>query len=1549
MNRNVGKGVFSFLMTVLVVGLALVAGPVPMVQATPGGPTCTVGSGADYTTIADALAVPGCTTINVAAGTYDVTSTIVVNRAVIISGPAGGGAIVQGTNSAAVSIFEIAASGVTIQNLKITHNALTPGLPVIPPATQWEELPNSLIRIPAGSALSAIAITGNTIYVPLQSGAMSAWNGVGITVGSGPVSGISITGNTIYNTRDGVVVHYNNTATISNNTIYNTKGGIMNYTGSQADADNRTMAGNTWGTVHNEWDIVWNSGGGPYEPDYNQSVLVLSGANNGAYVISKMTTNPNPTLVTGNRSHIFVNAATGTSTKNWGSGNMNQPYATITLGTEAVVPGGTVYVAAGTYTENVPLNKRLSLLGAGSGTSGTIITNPSGGDSKIGVVQITASGVSAADPLLLKDLRIQPVGLAGLSIGRFTEATGLNVSYLELDNVHVIGTNASPATEQERGFYVDLTSTVQNLVIKNSAFDNLSYGWYLMKHVSADASTVRYVNVSGTTFNHNNLKGIYAEKLADAAFTGCTVDGNGFSSVGVPTYFAPNMAGIDINLKAGAYQNISIANSTITNNGLGGAKEGVGLMVKARNDGGTYGPFPATLSNVQITSVTVTGNERGIRFGEPDKSNAGPTNAIVTNSTISGNVKTYAGTDGTAYGGLVNMTTAFVKAEKNWWGDTDPSNDIAGPGTIDYSPWLGAGPGSSPMTWYTNDSIQDAINAASAGDTVNVVAGTYVGAVNIPASLTLKGAQYGVSVSGRTAASESTIQGLVTVDASNVEVDGFTLTNPGQTSALYIKNHTPSHSVIAVTHNIVDNVGAPGLVSTSTVHAILINLGPDSVTIAHNRFNNIKSGGTKSANAIGVLDSTSADASTGLVIQDNTFSDIASASKGAYGVILNNKTGVPGAQIKDNTFSGLNGGWTHAIGLEGPTPNAVVSGNVFSGLTAAGADNAAIFFEKNSVGNTVTIEHNQFNGAGFYGVAIHPNDLPSGSNGYNYTVNADINYWGATSGPGPVGMGTGAKVGTNVTYSPWCLNGACTAVGTQNASGELVVDSATTAQGVQDLLNSVSLGTVIVLPPGVIPVSGGFTITTPGITIKLSNGTVIQASSPCFTVSADNVTIKSDTFLGGVCEPSGSDHGIQTGAAVNNLVIQNIEIRKGSSATGDGIHVGHNVTNLQILDNYIHGLDGDGIEYATGVTVSGVHEVQGNLFQNNAGSGVNNASATSYVVKYNSWGDIGGPNVGSGDGAVGSLDYTPWTHVGLSMVSSVSPVLNKVAVGAQIKYTIKMAASEVWGADFDLAFDNTKLSVVSITNSGTFQQQNDCKLSTPTQANTDGAISFCGSSTAVVNGAAQNVFEVVFQGGAAGVVPLNLDENTDKFAMAPPGGGSNNIYAGALTDGSVTVFATYNVTGRLDLQGRANDTGAALAFAVGQFQGYGGYAFSTSDYWGAISKSGVVEDTYAITISMARYLDVTVTSSKSVAISADKVLSTLVLLGGDANDDNLIDVSDAGIIGGQYGNSGVLITLPGADINADSVVDLLDLVIMGGNYDKQSSVALDNAYAAWTP
>ena len=384
----------------------------------------------------------------------------------------------------------------------------------------------------------------------------------------------------------------------------------------------------------------------------------------------------------------------------------------IQRGIDAASVGNTVNVDAGTFSENVAVNKYVSLIGAGSGASDTVVTATGGSD---GVLQLSASGLSASQPVLLKDLRVEPIGKAGISVGQFTLSTGVSVSFVELDNVMVIGTNTSPCTEQERGLYVDLTSSLTNLKISDSAFDNLHYGWYIQKEVSADTSTVQYVEVDNTTFNHNNLKGIYVEKLEDATFTDITVDQNGYdgSLLGACSYFNPWLAGIDVNLKAGTYQNLTFVGATISNNALGDAKEGTGASIKARDDG-SYSAFPATLDNVLIDGGLFTGNERGIRFGEPGKNNAGPTNVLVQNACITGNVQTYSGVDGSAYGGLINTSQATDVATPNWWGDASgPYNAVSNTGgtgdavvgDVTFNPWNTSGCSQTELSATTADPL----------------------------------------------------------------------------------------------------------------------------------------------------------------------------------------------------------------------------------------------------------------------------------------------------------------------------------------------------------------------------------------------------------------------------------------------------------------------------------------------------------------------------------------------------------------------------------------------------------------------------------------------------------------------------------------------------------------------------------------------------------------------------------------------------------------------------------------------------------------------------
>jgi hypothetical protein len=75
-------------------------------------------------------------------------------------------------------------------------------------------------------------------------------------------------------------------------------------------------------------------------------------------------------------------------------------------------------------------------------------------------------------------------------------------------------------------------------------------------------------------------------------------------------------------------------------------------------------------------------------------------------------------------------------------------------------------------------------------------------------------------------------------------------------------------------------------------------------------------------------------------------------------------------------------------------------------------------------------------------------------------------------------------------------------------------------------------------------------------------------------------------------------------------------------------------------------------------------------------------------------------------------------------------------------------------------------------------------------------------------------------------------------------------------------------------------------------------------------------------------------------------LNTLLLLGGDATDNNKVDLDDATCIGNQYGLGVAQCGSPNpptssSDVNGDGVTNILDLVLFGGNYFLSSS--------PWTP
>lgn len=238
--------------------------------------------------------------------------------------------------------------------------------------------------------------------------------------------------------------------------------------------------------------------------------------------------------------------------------------------------------------------------------------------------------------------------------------------------------------------------------------------------------------------------------------------------------------------------------------------------------------------------------------------------------------------------------------------------------------WNGATPVAGLIFGTTAFStIQSAVTFATAGDTINVAAGTYAEAVAINKSLTLLGAQSGVNEAGRTfgAASESTLKpnggsanlngvfGVFNVSAANVTIDGFSvgvngaITGPG--GGIYQSSTTAGYTV---KNNIVN--GFAGRIG------INVAAGASNASVRGNRVENGEPAG------LGVYFSNGA---TGEVV-DNTITGTGD------GVFLE---GANTINITSNTFANLSGvgiGIGQFPGVQNGA-NIAVTGNEFNNVT----------------------------------------------------------------------------------------------------------------------------------------------------------------------------------------------------------------------------------------------------------------------------------------------------------------------------------------------------------------------------------------------------------------------------------------------------------------------------------------------------------------------------------------------------------------------------------------------------------------------------------------
>jgi len=888
--------------------------------------------------------------------------------------------------------------------------------------------------------------------------------------------------------------------------------------------------------------------------------------------------------------------------------------------------------------------------------------------------------------------------------------------------------------------------------------------------------------------------------------------------------------------------------------------------------------------------------------------------------------------------------------------------------------------------------IQPAIDDASAGNTINVAAGTYVEQVIINKDLTLQGSgnptikapsspaafkfpesskwwEPVVFAFGGTAnpAGEISGAGQVTVNISGLVVDGDDRvpTSGCRSAGVLLRNvvSTSSISSNTVQNMYIDSAETFGIIA----------YGDCNLTISGNTVSGYARGGIAANGDIGPLPDPTAVITGNTVTGPGLGVSVTWAPNGiqigwgAAGEIHGNNVsgnGWPGTEwsgsgiiiaASDNVLVKQNTVTSNETGI------AVVGDNYFgSADVAIGTviqdntvqDNTYGIALEDRVQDTLiegnTITGSTYDGVGvcnFYGnpptgTEIHYNDIygnntasDSSSGGLWVdtgvaTVDAEYNWWGDASGPyhDPNNTGgSGNAVIGDADYSPWL--GATS--GTSPMEYHVNNEGGTNPDAIQDAIDAASEGDTIVVHAGTY---NGFTVDR-GVTLVADGEVIIGPGSHGTKVIGNGVTLDGFTYNGTGC--SSGDAGIYVNDGVQRTWIRNCEVKNWCDG---GIKFDGASTDVKVVDNYAHNNANNGLVFmqAPGGTV----KVYGNAFRNNGASGIYLDSG-SLTAEYNEWGHIDGAALGDGVGGSGTVDWDPWVFGKLK----VDPASQNVRETEQATVYIKMDVHHLYGIEFDVTFSETLLQLNADPTIGSFQTPGEGRLCTVTNAataNGDGTIHFkCNRADTdpEYDVTDEAILTLVFNAqdisGTDATSAIDID--TDSVVLGAKGG--VNIFVDSATDGSVKVLGTTTVNGVVDLQGRDDDSDAVVDPQTGAIYSWGPAAYTTGS-WGTYSFSDMTDDEYTFTVEMPRYLD----ASKTVNVENETLaLGTVMLLGGDCDDSDKIEINDAIIVGGAFGSTPTDGNWASeADINADDKVNILDAVLLGGNWHEESPVS-------WTP